>query len=175
MEELKESKLKKWTGIYRGVSFEIKNWLSEWDGKENWTYYLILYLNRIPAENKPNSYWLRGNKIRSWIHYNYNKHRVFNNIDFHGGITWYSKERGFDGDEKVIKIGCDYLHYWDENHHYYLETVYCDVKNTIDKFLKFVPNYKYWCCGNGKLYDLKDGILKNGKFISNEYTNKKEC
>jgi len=172
--EVKESKLKKWAGIYRGVNFEINNWPNGYDGKENWTYYLILCLSRIPEENKPNSYWLKGKKQRSFINYDYYKHPVINNIEFHCGITWYSKERGFDGDEKVIKIGCDYSHYWDEGHYYDLQTVQYDVKNTIDKFLEFVPDYKYWCSGNGNLYSLKDGILENGRFVSNEYLNSKK-
>ena len=167
--KITESKLKKWTGAYRGVAFEINNWPNEYDGKENWTYYLILHLNRIPEENRPKSYWLKGSNQRSWINYDYYKHPVINNIEFHCGCTWYSKERGFDGDEKVIKIGCDYSHYWDEGHYYSLEIVQFDVKNTIDEFLKLVPDYKYWCCGNGKLYSLKDGIVKEGRFFSREY------
>ena len=62
--EITESKLKEWTGIYRGVNFRINNWVNEYDGRENWTYYLILFLSRIPEENKPQSYWLRGKKHR---------------------------------------------------------------------------------------------------------------
>ena len=172
--ELKESKLRKWTGIYKGVSFEINNWPNEYDGTEHWTYYLILHLNRIPEEHNPKSYWLKGRKWKSHVFYDYNKHSVIDNIEFHGGCTWYSKERGFDGDDKVIKIGCDYSHYWDEGHYYDLQIVSRDVENTIDRFLEFVPNYKYWCCGNGNLYDLKDGVLKGDRFVSNEYSNKKE-
>jgi len=167
--KITESELKKWSGIYRGVDFEIKNWPNKFDNKENWAYYLILFLNRIPEENNPKSYWLRGKKWHNHIMYDYNKHSVIDNIDFHRGCTWYSKESGFDGDEKRIKIGCDYSHCWDEGKYYDLEIVKGDVKNTIDKFLELVPGYKYWCCGNGKLYDIKDGIVKDGRFFSREY------
>jgi len=171
MLNLKENKTKKWTGTYRGVTFEINNWDYEYNGdiKENWTYYLILYLDRIPEENKPNSYWLKSKKYNGRVIYDYYKHPIINDIDFHCGCTWYSKERGFDGEGKVIKIGCDYAHYWDVGQYYNLNYVTTDVQHTIDKFLEHVPGYKYWCCGNGKLYDLSEGIVKNDRFYSKEY------
>ena len=166
---IKESNLKKWTGSYNGVGFEINNWKNDSDGKENWTFYLILFLSRIPIEHKPNSYWLKGKKSYGHIIYDYYKHHVLSNIIWHCGITYYSKENGFDGDEKVIKVGCDYRHYWDEGHYYNLEIVKFDVKKAIESFLEFVPNYKYWCCGNGKLYDGNEGVIKEGRFFSKEY------
>ncbi len=172
--ECKKHELNSWNGTYLGVSFEIKNWKNSSDGKENWAFYLILYLDRIPLEYKPNSYWLKGKKNGSHVTYDYYKHGVISNLEWHCGCTWYSKERGFDGEQKVIKIGCDYSHYWDERHTYWLETVQSDVRNCIDSFLLSVPKYKYWCCGNGKLYDLKDGVIKNGRFCSNEYFKKEK-
>jgi hypothetical protein len=171
----KENKVKKWFGEYRGVSFEINNWIN--NGQEAWTFYLILHIDRIPLENKPNSFWLKGKKkgkIRGHIYYDYYKHGVICNLEWHGGCTWYSKERGFDGDKKVIKIGCDYSHYWDDGHSYYLESIQDDVRRCIDSFLLSVPKYKYCCVGNGKLYDLCDGEYKNGTFRSNEYFKKTE-
>jgi len=86
-----------------------------------------------------------------------------------GGCTWYSKERGFDGEERVIKIGCDYAHAWDKDKEYTLDIVLDDVVSSIESFLSFVPDYKYKCCGNGKLYDLKDGVLIDEIFYSFEY------
>ena len=167
--KIEKSKVNIWQGIYKGINFEINNWQNKWDGKEDWTYYLILFLDRIPKENNPKSYWLKGRKSGRFIFYREYDHSVIRNIDFHDGCTWYSKERGFDGDEKVIKIGCDYSHYWDEGRYYDLEIVKDDVKHTINKFREFVPKYKYWCCGNGKLYDLEDGVEIEGRFQSFEY------
>lgn len=177
--EIKESKLKKWTGTYKGVGFEINNWKIEPNSieprkKDCWTYYLILRIERIPEEHKPKSYWLRGKKDRNHVMYDYYKHPVLPNLDWHGGITWYSKEHGFDGSEKIIKVGCDYSHYWDEGKYYDLDIVKRDVKRTIEEFLERVPNYKYWCCGNGNLYDLSEGIVRNGSFYSKEYWGDKD-
>ena len=170
---IKENKTKTWTGQFKGVNFEIKCHTNEYDNTEHWTYYIIIFLNRIPEENSPNSFWLKGKKSGTRIIYDYYKHHVINNINFHYGCTWYSKENGFDGDEKVIKIGCDYSHYWDEGHDYDVNMVAHDCENTIEKFRELVPKYKYWCCGNGKLYDIEDGILRNDTFYSREYYGEK--
>ena len=177
--EIKLKNTKVWTGTHRGVSFEINNfkrpdYFNEGEETDHWTYYLFLHLDRIPEENKPNSYWLKGKKDGKWIHYDYYKHGVINNIEFHGGCTWYSKERGFDGATKVIQIGCDYQHSWDKGYSYNIEMVTSDVENSIDKFLELVPDYKYWCCGNGKLYSLSEGQLNNDQFYSDEHLKTKE-
>lgn len=160
-------KTKRWFGEHDGVKYEIDNWEREYDGYDCWTYYIYLFIGRIPKDYK--SFWLRGRRSGSMIVYNYYKHPIINELDFHGGCTWYSKESGFDGDRKTIKIGCDYSHLWDENRYYTLESVPDDVLRTIEKFRELVPDYKYWCCGNGKLYDRKDGVIKGDQFCSKEY------
>jgi hypothetical protein len=168
---------KVWTGSYKGIGFEIDNWKTppnsiDLNGQDHWTYYLYLHIDRIPEENDPNSYWLKGEKQKSYVSYNYNDHGVINNIEWHGGITWYSKESGFDGGNKIIKVGCDYSHIWDEGYSYNADMLEHDVKKAIDSFLVSVPNYKRWCCGNGKLYNIAEGIIKDNKFYSKEYYGK---
>lgn len=118
---------------------------------------------------------MKGTKERNWIYYNYYDHEIISSIDFHSGITWYSKELGFDGENKVIKIGCDYMHLWDEGKIYYVEEVERDAKTAIESFRKLVKDYKYRCIGNGKNYDLKNGSINNhGSFVSNEWLKAKE-
>lgn len=177
--KVKQKKKQVWGGNYDGICFEINHWVSEPNSiepeeKHHWTYYVYLHINRIPEEYKPNSFWLKGRKDGRHVHYDYYRHHVIGNIDFHGGITWYSKESGFDGAERMIKIGCDYQHYWDEGFEYRLESVLQDVKTTIESFKEKIPNYKYWCCGNGKLYDKNAGLIKDGSFYSYEYWSNNE-
>lgn len=177
--ELTKQEKQVWTGSHKGVSFEINNWktppnIFEPTEKDCWTYYLIIHIDRIPIENNPKSYWLKGEKMMSRISYSYYDHDVMCDFDWHGGITWYSKEHGFDNSNKVIKIGCDYSHLWDEGHFYEIEDVKSDVENTIERFLHHIPNYKHWCCGNGNLYNSKDGIIKNNQFYSKEYYGDKD-
>ncbi len=145
-----------WSGSHDGVGFEIQNWATppnsiEKFAKDNWTYYIFLHLDRIPEQYDPNTFWLAGRKSGRRIFYDYYEHPVIGGIFFHGGCTWYSKESGFDDSPRVIKIGCDYQ----------------DFKDRVSK-------YKYWCCGNGKLYDLEDGIFKNESFYSEEYYGDKD-
>ena len=177
--KIKKNEKEVWTGTYKGVAFEIDKWKTkpndfDLEGRDCWTYYLFLHLNKIPKENNPKGYWLEGIKDKKRVYYKYNKHNVMNELDWHGGLTWYSKEHGFDKSGKIIKIGCDYSHYYDEGYCYNLETVKNDVKNTIERFLYFVPDYKYWCCGNGNLYSLNEGVVKGGRFYSKEYFGEKE-
>ena len=178
--KITEKKTKIWHGTHNGVAFEINNFKTppnQFDDyeKDNWTYYLILHLARIPKENKPESFWLKSKADeKGKVYYSYHKNFIISNIDFAGGCTWYSKEAGFDGSNKVIKIGCDYQHSWDEGREYDLEWVKRDVMNTIDAFLNYIPNYKYWCGGNGGLYSLNEGIVKEDKFYSKEYYGDKD-
>lgn len=172
----KKRETEEWHGVYRGVNFEINKFKS-FSGMAqsfSWTHYLWIHLNRIPETYT--SLWLKGKKDERFgrVHYDYHKNEIINGIEFHGGCTWYSKEYGFDGDKKVIKIGCDYQHLWDEGRIYSLEYVLSEVKKSIDSFISLVPDYKYRCCGNGKLYSHNEGIEKDGSFYSMEYYGKEQ-
>lgn len=146
-----------WSGEYKGVSFEIQRypgyeWKSMTANKFNWTFYLYLWIDRIPTDGE--SYWLEPRKDeRGRIHYDYYRHAVLPEIDWHGGITWYSKESGHDGEKRVIKVGCDFQHSWDFEHgDYDLDTVKYEVLGAIDSFRALVPGYKYWCREDGSLH-----------------------
>lgn len=173
----KESKTKIWFGQFSGVHFEINNQIGgSHDGSDIWTFYLIIHLDRIPKDNDPDSYWLPPSKNDTFrrVHYDYYEHHVLSNIEWHSGITWYSKESGFDGNPRVIKIGCDYNHYWDEGKVYTGRDIELDCQKAIESFLRYVPNYKYWCCGNGNLYNRKEGVIKSDQFYSAEYYGDKD-
>jgi hypothetical protein len=177
---IKESNTKKWTGTHRGVGFEINNFKTPaieglCSEQDNWTYYLFIHLSRIPKANNPETFWLKSKPDDNGrVYYKYYEHSVINNIDLSGGCTWYSKELGFDGSDKVIKIGCDYAHIWNTDYERNLENIKCDVENSINKFRELIPDYKYWCGGNGKLYSESEGIIKDEAFCSKEYWGDKD-
>lgn len=147
-----------WSGEYKGVTFEINKFPgyeygSMRSNKWNWTFYLYLILDRIPRDAE--SFWLPPEKDdRGRIHYDYYGHGILSSIHFHGGITWYSKEAGFDGEKKAIKVGCDFQHAFDMEHgDYSLDSVLYEVKEAIESFRRLVPEYKYWCRQDGKLHN----------------------
>ncbi len=176
--KIKLSERKIWNGEYNGIGFEINNYPTGYQPGDSWTYYIFLWLDRIPKENNPDSYWIKPDKkplVKSHVisvSYDYMRNKAINDIDFHYGCTYYSKEAGHEGGSKLIKIGCDYQHYWDEGRTYVIDEITCDVKNSIDKFKEVVPNYKYRCYGNGKLYNIDEGEYVDGSFRSDEYFKK---
>jgi hypothetical protein len=142
-----------WTGEYRRINFEINKFYFS-NGKEQWTFYLILRLSLLPPKIK-DRFWLKpykygAGKKRNHIGYHYSQEPLINNIEWHYGCTWYSKIAGFDGGEKVVKIGCDYGHYWDDEYIYDEQIVLNDVKVAIDSLHKLIPNIRYWCSYCGK-------------------------
>lgn len=68
----------------------------------------------------------------------------------HGGCTWYSKESTVDDKKRLVKFGCDYSHLWDEGKTYTLESVYSDVKNSINSLLELVGKIKIRSWGDEK-------------------------
>ena len=164
--KIEENKTKRWFGEYKGIGFEINNFtingssILNTKDKDSWTYYLIINLNRVDRQTAENL-WLDSEN-----RYYYSDQIM--SIDLHGGCTYYSKIAGFDKDDKVVKIGCDYQHIWDEGHKYDIDYVLGDVKNSVNSFLN-TCKIKHWCNGNGKLYDLSEGKLIKGMFYSEEY------
>jgi hypothetical protein len=159
-------------GCYKGIKFEICRWEVEMFGgrEEQWAYYLSINLNKIPEKDNPDSYWLPSDN-------SYREHPVLSEMYWHGGITFYDKVSGFDDDPRIIEVGCDYQHYEDEGST--LEACLWDCQQSIESFLTYIPDYKRRCVGNGKLYDSKDGIIKEHEgygeeFYSNEYLEKEK-
>lgn len=164
-----------WDGKYRGVGFEIQNWPNTCDALDLpsgcWTHYLYLNLNQIPAELKPLSFWLRKKKSTlpgsSFTYYDFSQHPIIGAIEFHGGCTWYSKESGFDGDDKVIRIGCDYSHSWDFGFHFSLGYVKQQVKESIDSLHALIPDIRLQCSHVGGWHKVSEGrYTDRGDFIS---------
>lgn len=173
---LKENKTRIWRGTYMGVDFEINNFkmggVLDFPERDCWAHYMYIKLDRVPNKEIRKSFWLKPSKDtsfgRKW--YNYFKSDWCGRIEFHGGCTWYSKESGLDGFEKIVKIGCDYQHSWDEGKYYDVDYVKAQVLKTIESFWIYVGNYKYRCRGNGNLYNSDEGrIDKNGSFHSYQY------
>jgi len=165
MSELKYRE--EWNGEYRGVKFEIAKW--KLGDMMNWNYYLFLPIDQIPEEKR--KIWNLPPKYKSffgdkkYLIYDYNE-SPFCDLDWHGGITYYSKE--FEEKRLMgIKMGCDYAHYWDIKREYCLDEVFQNTKNTIDKLWEHIPDLKLRCSWDGKYYETGEvEVLQNGNTVA---------
>lgn len=144
-------------GTYQGIRFEISKrpgFGSAFDNEFNWCHYIYLHIDEQIPEKFRKNFWLKPRRYRlsptsrEMTSYDYNK-GLIGNITFHGGCTWYSKETCIDNRSRVVKIGCDYQHYWDEGQRYTLESVYSEVKETIDSLIKLIGPVKIRSGGDG--------------------------
>ncbi len=90
----------------------------------------------------PDSFWLPFENISNIRRYGYFSHKILNEINFYGGITFYKKSCGLEeGTPKIIKVGCDFNHYGDQGMNYCLEDIQKHVKMTIDSLYEVIPEY----------------------------------
>jgi len=118
---------------YHGICVEIKEPVEKTE-YSHFTYYLYLCLNKFADQRLANSLWLRAKRLRPEFptkYYPYGDIALFQGIDFHGGVTYYSKHCNLS-DEKIIQIGCDYGHLWDIGRFYALEGVIADARRSVD-------------------------------------------
>ena len=125
----------------------------------SWCHYIHINLDKqIKDKTIADKFWLSSiydDKNRcSYRYYD----SIINEIDFHGGCTWYSKESSVDEKDRVVKIGCDYQHSWDTGENYSLDYVAEQARISIDSFLKITP-VLVWCSGCGAYYE---DVTKNG-------------
>ena len=155
-----------WTGRHKGIGFEVCRW--QLCGKDKWNYYIYLDERQIPTDllgqfmcEMRDSYFPSGRKVYEY----YDDKELINDLDWHGGLTFYDKKGGVDGEAVVIEMGCDYSHLRDEGKCYDEDDVERDARRTIDKLWGLVPNLKAWCCVCGGFHPLSEGRFdKEGWF-----------
>lgn len=129
-----------WNGIYRGISYEIVRWHNS-ENEPIWNYYIYLQLYKLPQEYRKKS-WPKPKPLSKWSFYCETPKWLYN-LDFHHGCTWFSKEfwNSQNKDMRVIQVGCDYNHLWDEGQTYNERYLQNDVIDTIDSLHNLVINY----------------------------------
>ncbi len=137
----KEDKSTTYRGVYRGIAFKIHRWNFEGKTTDNWNYYIIINLTKQLDFELAKKFWLKGKRDSfGHINYRYLESKIINALRFHGGCTYYEKLSGFDGNDKIVEIGCDYLHYNDEGKFYDVNLIYSETKETIDSLYKLAEN-----------------------------------
>lgn len=161
-----------WDGTYRGVRFEIVHWYL------GWNYYLYIPVEQLPDLIKP-KFNLKAHTHnflgsgRPCTSFEYGSAPILADLEWHGGITLYEKARDDVGKIIGYKLGCDYMHLWDNNKAYNLESIVQDVHRSIDKLWELVPDLKVCCNWNGKYYPIDETYLTD-KGIRVALVNKNE-
>lgn len=139
-------KIDVYAGTYMDIQYEIRNW-EMGDGKPGWAFYIFLREAQIPERFA--EVWLKGKKMEFSKHIMYNYNNTFiDNLDWHMGCTFYEKVAGFDKSPRVVKIGCDYQHLYDEGKIYQIDYVMREAEMCIESLHSMVKVLK-WCryCG----------------------------
>jgi len=147
---MEHNKLNTYYGKYLGIPYEIVYKSADdvadkyYYQRDRWNYYL--YLSEIQfSKDFFNSIWLKGRKSEflssaKFLIYDYDQ-TVISNLEFHGGCTYYRKYAGFDGETRVVKIGCDYSHLFDLDYKYILPDIEEELRNTIQKLHSITTVY----------------------------------
>lgn len=165
-------------GTHHDIPYEVSNHgrhISLLYSRPRGTYCYYVYLSELMFQDADfEAFWLTGmpspfgsrNGFPN-MHYPYDEQRWSHNCNWHGGVTWYSKEAGFDGEVRVVKIGCDFGHYWDEGQNYTSEMVEDEAKNTIDKLREMYP-FRLRDPYSGNWARIEDMAEFNGKYYTPE-------
>jgi hypothetical protein len=132
-----------WRGVHRGVSYEVsRHWRSAFSGEGRqpiFCFYLYLCVEQFPVEMEK-ELW-RERKFTDYGTPLFDGYPL-EDLDWHCGVTFYSKEGGPDGPFRGIKVGCDYDHFWDDGCVYTPSMVARDARNCIDSLWERYPTLR---------------------------------
>ena len=154
-----------WRGKYRGVNFEIIKWQFQIVEKDNWNYYLIINEQQFPIEVRDKYVLPPLKDEKGRLYYEYGKSDDWSNIDAHCGWTFYDILGGHANTPRVVKIGCDYTHLWDEGRRYDEEGIIQEVKQSIDMLHEAVAGFLIWSEMNGNYRTEIETEIFNTKYL----------
>jgi len=168
MKDIKLREAHQFTGKYKGISFLIYHHGIGEDYRPNgtWCYYLMINEKQLPVEYMGDFILDPKFDDTGRVSHDYYSTRIAD-LNWHHGITYYSKEGGADGEPVVIKMGCDYGHYWDEGKTYNKEAVLYDVKNSIHTLFDMFPDIKIHSHYFGGYFKPSEGEFnEHGSFVA---------
>jgi len=163
-----------WKREHRGITYTLSHHgASDHTPQGTWCFYIHLLEDQF---QRPEDFgkFNREPTVKQMIGGGYWKTYDYSDVPdygFHGGITWYSRERYVNketGDPRwALKIGCDYAHLWDEEGGRWqgLEDVARDAVSLIDNLLREVPMKLR--CGYSGVFDMPEEFYtaRNGATV----------
>ena len=128
-------------GTFQGVRYTVSNHMRGCPdingGRGIWCYYVYIS-DLILSPTEFDEFWLAPRPEKNTIYTDPNVHVAgydywapkWSDVFWHGGVTFYKKVSGFDGENRIVKIGCDYSHLHDNGFEQF-EDVERDAKRTI--------------------------------------------
>ena len=128
-------------GIFNGIRYTVSNHIRGVPeingGRGIWCYYIYIS-DLILAPANFEEFWLAPRPEKNSLYTDPNVRVAsydywapkWSDVFWHGGITFYKKVSGFDGENRIVKIGCDYGHLYDNGFEQF-EDVERDAKRTI--------------------------------------------
>lgn len=165
----------RWNGDHRNVRYEICFWgaASMNDGNGIWNFYVILPEPMFPDNKFEEHIWLKAPEPdeKGRVFYSYYVW-PFDSLKFHCGITYYHKSSGIDGETRVVKVGCDYAHAWDQDAQYDRRFVEHETKKCIDSLHDLFPGLRVRCAWSGMWHPSEESVInKNGDPVWREKVN----
>jgi hypothetical protein len=110
-----------------------------------------LFEQQVPEDERDKWFLAPKHNEKGRVSYDY-MGSAWNQVEWHHGITFYDL-RGYLAGYRVAKAGCDYQHYWDEDHDYNLGYVEHECRATADSLINAIPNILIRCNYTGKYYE----------------------
>lgn len=142
--------VRKHNGVRYLVSFHGHRTGEEYAGAEpqpgTWCWYLLIPEQMYPHRWDDFAVVPKVSTGEPVFHYD-SEPEAFDDLPFHGGITWSSNEPYRDRKSGKVwaqsKIGCDYNHLWDREGGYYhtFQMVCEDAEKCVEAFLKKHPDH----------------------------------
>lgn len=168
MNKRKLKEVCKYHSSYKGINFEISHhgMGEEYRPEGIWCYYLLIHEKQLPEEYRKDFILEPVFNDKGRLSHDYYETRI-SDLDWHCGITYYSKEGGADGEKIIIKMGCDYGHLYDENQSYNESILQTDVENTIDILFNMFPDIKIRSSYYGGYFKPNEGEFnEHGTFVA---------
>ena len=166
-----------WRGTHMDVAFEISHHgVSDYQPQGVWCYYLIVSESQLSLKDfgklwlEPTAHYDRSNGSKtpmypagSW----FGAQSLLDEVGFHGGITFYEKNQPVDGEQRWVKVGCDYNHLWDQEKlgAYNAEWLEMDARKSIARLTDLL-RFKLKCSYTGRYIFEKSGVWHDDRFYT---------